>query len=209
MNNRMKDFVDRSMTFGQYIGMIDALLAEGRTTGPDTSSVMADYGRLNRQRMRRLENTTTLEPATIDAAQAATRPVIWLVITEGWCGDAAQSVPVIEKIAAASDVIETRYILRDEHPQLMDMFLTNGARSIPKLIALDAGSFEVIGSWGPRPQPTADLYFKMKERGVVKPLIMENMQRWYNTDRTRSIQSEIIGLIEQNESSRVNSAAAR
>lgn len=76
-----------------------------------------------------------------------------LIITESWCGDAAQNVPVLEKIAAESDMIETRYILRDENLDLMDPFLENGSRSIPKLFALDRTNLKVLGAWGSRPLP--------------------------------------------------------
>ena len=64
--------------------------------------------------------------------------MIWLIITEGWCGDAAQCIPTIEKIAAESKNIETHYVLRDENLDLIDEYLTNNARSIPKLIACAA-----------------------------------------------------------------------
>ena len=154
----MRKFLDRSISFSEYLALIDELLAEGKTTGPKQSEAMFNYGRLNRQRMWRLEKTLELEPETVMMAAANERKMIWLVLTEGWCGDAAQNIPVIEKIAAESARIETRYILRDENPGLMDQFLTGGARSIPKLIALDAETLEVLGTWGARPLEAQQLY---------------------------------------------------
>ena len=59
---------------------------------------------------------------------------IWLILTEAWCGDAAQNIPTIEKIARENDRIKTLYLLRDENLELMDKYLTGGARAIPKLI---------------------------------------------------------------------------
>ncbi len=123
--------------------------------------------------------------------------MIWLVITEGWCGDAAQNIPVIEKIAAQSAFVETRYVLRDENLALMDAYLTNNARSIPKLIALDAETFEELGTWGPRPQASMDLFNEMRERGLEKPLIMENLQRWYIADKNQAIQAEFESLFDE------------
>jgi hypothetical protein len=156
---------------------------------------MVSFTRLNRQRMNRLEKTVGLGSEAIAAAKNNARKQIWLIITEAWCGDAAQNIPVIEKIAAESDIIDTRYILRDENLELMDQFLTHGARSIPKLIALDAETLEVLGDWGARPEPAQKLFFELKERGLEKPLILENMQRWYNDDKGRTIQAEFVGLI--------------
>ena len=157
--------------------------------------------------MYRLEKTIVLNESLRDKAQKIGRPQIWLVITEGWCGDAAQNIPVIEKIAAENDLIETRYVLRDENPQLMDAYLTHNARSIPKLIALDAKTLEELGTWGPRPQTAMDYFFEMRESGLEKPLIMENLQRWYNSDKNRSLQAEFVLLLDSWGNPKKNSAA--
>jgi hypothetical protein len=193
----MKEYLDRAMTFDEYLALIDHLLAEGKTTGTNQSESMVGYGRLNRQRMWRLEKTVELEIETVMIAHANERKMIWLIITEGWCGDAAQNIPIIEKIAAESARIETRYILRDENLGLMDRFLMGGARSIPKLIALDAVTLEVLGTWGARPAAAQKLFSDLKEQGIEKPAIMEHLQRWYNEDKSASIQKEFIGLLEQ------------
>ncbi len=186
----MKEYLEKAMTFAQYIELIDGLLAEGKTTGTNQSEEMFGYGKLNRQRMHRLGKTVELGADVKTAAANTSRKQIWLIITEGWCGDAAQNIPVIEKIAAESVNIETRYILRDDNLELMDRFLTGGARSIPKLIALDTETLDVLGAWGARPEATQKLFHELKESGMEKPLILENMQRWYNDDKTGSIQAE-------------------
>ena len=147
--------------------------------------------------MLRLDKTVALNEAVIAAAKSVERKLILLILTEGWCGDAAQNVPVIEKIAAESVNIETRYLLREENPELMDRFLTGGARSIPKLIAIDAKTFDVLGNWGARPKAAQELFVEMKARGLEKPLILENMQRWYNADKSRSIQAEFEILLKE------------
>lgn len=190
----MREFIERSMTFTEYVGTIDGLLAEGKTTGPVQSDEMYQYARLNRQRMSRLERTVELDPNAADTLGRLDADQYWLVITEGWCGDAAQNIPIIEKLAAANDGIETRYILRDEHPELIDQFLTNGARSIPVLIAVDKASFRVLGRWGSRPNPAQELFSNLKSSGFEKAEINEKLQRWYNDDRGRSLQSEIADL---------------
>lgn len=197
----MKEYLDKSLNFDEYIALIDKLLDEGKTTGTNQSEAMLHYAKLNRQRMQRLHRTVTLSNDVKEAARNLSQKMIWLVITEGWCGDAAQNIPAIEKIAAESVNIETRYILRDENPELMDRFLTEGARSIPKLIALDAATLEVLGSWGARPAAAQNLFHELKKQGMAKPLIMENLQRWYNDDKCKSIQEEFVRLIERWEGS--------
>jgi len=198
---KFKEYLERAMTYAEYVRLIDDLLIEGKTTGPKQSESLFNFAKLNRQRMHRLEKTIELRDDIVSAARNAKKKVIWLILTEGWCGDAAQNVPIIEKIAAESVNIETRYILRDENLDLMDQFLTNGARSIPKLIALDAETLSVVGRWGARPAPAQELSRELKEQGIAKPLIMENLQRWYNVDKGQTIQTEFLKLIEQGEGS--------
>jgi len=147
--------------------------------------------------MKRLEKTVQLHNSLKLKAQNISRKMIWLIITEGWCGDAAQNIPAIEKIAAESPNIETRYILRDANLDLMDKYLSYNARSIPKLIALDAGTLQELGTWGPRPQAAMDYFFEMKHQGFEKPQMMENMQRWYNQDKEELLQAEFETLLEK------------
>jgi hypothetical protein len=190
----MNEYINRSLSFTEYLDLIDRLLLEGKTTGPVQSDSMLGYARVNRARIQRLMNTIELEDKVSAFIRSLDIDWVWLIITEGWCGDAAQNIPVIEKIAAANSGIETRYILRDENPELMDRFLTNGSRSIPKLIAVERKSNNVLGTWGPRPELGQQLFNDQKTAGVDKPLILENLQRWYHQNRGRSIQAELADL---------------
>ncbi|MEQ1764744.1 MAG: thioredoxin family protein [Pyrinomonadaceae bacterium] len=191
----MKKYLEASMSFGEYRGLVERLVEEGKTTGPKQSESLANFTRLNLQRMNRLSKTIELGEEVKVAVGSNQRPQVWLVITEGWCGDAAQNIPIIEKIAAESDIIETRYILRDENPELIDRFLTFGARSIPKVIASDADSHEILWTWGARPKAAQDLFLELREEGSEKSGIMERLQRWYNEDKGRSIQAEFMSLL--------------
>ena len=193
----MKSYIEKSITFAEYLKLIDDLLTEGKTTGENQSEAMFNYGKLNRQRMKRLEKTIELNESLKEKARNVNRKMMWLIITEGWCGDAAQNIPIIEKIASESANIETRYVLRDENLELMDKYLTHNARSIPKLIALDAETLKEIGVWGPRPITAMDYFFEMKSQGLEKPQMMENMQRWYLQDDEQSIQTEFETLLSE------------
>ena len=201
----MKRYLDNSMTFGEYVSLIDRLLADNQTTGTNQSESRVHYG-LNRQRMARLEKTINLDESVRKSISSNTRRQVWLILTEGWCGDAAQNIPAIEKVAAASDLIETRYILRDENRELMDEFLTEGARSIPKLIALDAETHDVLFTWGARPQAAQSLFKKRKTEGVEKSVITEELQRWYNADRGVSVQRELAALVAATQPSSASAA---
>lgn len=186
----MKEYLERSISYSEYISLIDQLVAEGKTTGPNQSESLAHFTKLNAHRMHRLAKTIELDEDVVELAAANSVKQTWLIITEAWCGDAAQNIPVIEKIAAESDIIETRYIFRDENLELMDRFLTNSARSIPKLIALDSDTLEVVWTWGARPVEAQTLYESLRADNMPKAEILEYMQRWYNDDRGRSVGRE-------------------
>ncbi len=194
----MKNYVEKAMPYAEYIETIDNLLAEGKTTGQNQSEAMFNYGKLNRQRMKRLAISVELNESLTEKVQSIGQKWIWLIITEGWCGDAAQNIPIIEKIAHLNSNIETRYVLRDENLELMDKYLTNNARSIPKLICLDAETLEEIGTWGPRPAEAMDYFLEMRAAGELdKPQMMENMQRWYIKNKEEAIQAEFETLLDK------------
>ncbi|MFN8062399.1 MAG: thioredoxin family protein [Vicinamibacterales bacterium] len=183
-------YVARGLSFDQYVGEIDRLVESGRTSGPDQLPALVDYTRLNRQRMRRLVATVTLAPDTVAVVGAAKVDWVWLVITEAWCGDSAQCLPTVEKIAALNPGVRTRYVWRDENPALMDRYETDGKRVIPKLICLDARTHAEVWTWGPRPTRAMAYFKEMQAQGLPGKARAENMQRWYLADGQQSIQAD-------------------
>ncbi|HRH41799.1 MAG TPA: thioredoxin family protein [Pyrinomonadaceae bacterium] len=192
----MKEFFEKAMTFEEYLNKIDELLSQGKTTGEDQSESRVYFGKLNRHRMKRLEKTIKLDEGFVQKIKALKKPLNWLIITEGWCGDGAQNIPAIEKIAEQNQLINTRYLLRDENLDLMDKFLTNGGRAIPILICLDAETFQVLGKWGSRPRAIQEYFLELKASGIEKTERDELIQRRYNSDKEQSIQSDFAELIE-------------
>src|SRR5690606_21925767 len=125
---------------------------------------------------------------------------IWLVLSEGWCGDAAQILPILNKMAIITTNIELKIVFRDENEELMNMFLTNGGKSIPKLIILDRDTLNVYNSWGPRPKGAANLIKSYKEQyGVIDETAVTELQLWYLHDKGLSTQAEIIAMMEEAE----------
>jgi hypothetical protein len=194
----MKEIIENSLkktiSYIDYRALVRDLLAEGKSTGPEQSEDLTNYSLLNDRRMKRLDKTIKISEETIQEFQKVSAPQTWLVITEGWCGDAAQNLPVLNKIATASDYIDLKVLLRDENLALMDLFLTNGGRSIPKLIALDKDN-NVIDSWGPRPTIATKMVADYKEKnGVLDPEFKQDLQVWYNKDKGQSIQEDFVSL---------------
>lgn len=188
--------INRSFTYEQYGKLLEELYAERKTTGDNHSEDMLNYAKMNLQRMSRLNKTTLVDQHVASALSTLNREQIWYVISEGWCGDAAQNLPPIAKIANSSDKVELQIFLRDENLEIMDQFLTNGGRSIPKLIATDKVSGKILGSWGPRPTVAQNkvVEFKKKSNGDYKEFQKE-LQLWYAKDKTKSLQEEFSKLI--------------
>jgi thiol-disulfide isomerase/thioredoxin len=130
------------------------------------------------------------------AIKAATlkQKQVWLVLAQGWCGDCAQIIPILGKIAdAGKQHIDLRIFNPDENPELMDAYLTNGSRSIPKLIILRDESLSEISLWGPRPAPAQKLLMDWKNLSEKSSWseFEKELHTWYARDRTMTTQEEL------------------
>lgn len=198
MKEIIQNAIQNSLSYAEYRKLASDLVAQGKPTGHDLSEALAHYAELNETRMNRLEKTITLTDAVIQTLQNSSKNVIWLVLAESWCGDAAQILPVLNKMSEASNSIQLNIVLRDDHDALMQLFLTNGAKSIPKLIILDAQTLNVVADWGPRPLGAKQLIEEYKAtHGVVDETGKIELQKWYLHDKGISIQQEISEIMRQ------------
>ena len=185
-------------SYAAYRQLIDERVAAGQTTGPQQTPELASFTALNVQRMSRLDKTVKLRPELVAAAAGLREKYVWLILTEGWCGDAAQTVPVLEAVAQASaGHLRTAYLLRDDNLDLADQYLTNGSRSIPKLVVLRADTLTEITHWGPRPAEAQALILKLKAEGMAHDDFIRELHTWYAHDRTQATQRELLALVQQ------------
>ena len=184
------------MDYPGYRELVRKQVDEGRTSGLNQSEAYVYYTLLNHKRMRRWEKKTSLPGNLTEALSNLEKPWIWLVLTETWCGDAAPVLPIMDAFASATDSLDLRISLRDEHQELMDQFLTNNARSIPKLLMVRPSDHKVVASWGPRPVAAAKMVQAYREEhGKLTEELRMSLQKWYNTDRGKSIIRELSGLL--------------
>ena len=134
-----------------------------------------------------------IDASMVDAARSA-RVKNVLVITEPWCGDSLAIFPVVAKLFIEAGC-EIRVVRRDEHPDLIDQFLTNGGRAIPIVIVLD-DQYRERFHWGPRPKPAQDIVMGHKAAvaaGTVDKSEVHKMVRaFYALDHGRSIVEELV-----------------
>lgn len=159
---------------------------------PENPTGMDPYIAINQQRVKRIRKTVRLTDATQTAVETLPGGLKWLVITEHWCGDGAQILPVVEAVEQlAGGKVEVRALFRDQNLEVMDAFLTNGARGIPKVVGMDAEG-RVYGTFGPRPEEASDLVKKIKADPDRAHTYSEVLHKWYAADKQEAIQRELV-----------------
>jgi len=188
--------ISKAMSYQEYRLLIDNLSAEGRATGSEQSEDLTNYTILNQRRMKRLDKTLKISDESVSKIKDFAKKVSWLVLTESWCGDAAQTMPMMNKVAELNENITLRVILRDENLDIMHRFLTNNSMSIPKLIMVSDETGEVLGEWGSRPSIATQMVNDYKnEHGMLTPEFKEEQQVWYNKDKGQSTLKDLLKLL--------------
>jgi hypothetical protein len=186
----------RSISYSEYRAEVEEFVATNSTSGNEKTEALIDYTMLNDRRMKRWDKTVRVSEEGKARVASYKRNVTWLVLTESWCGDAAHVIPVINKIAELSDYIDLRLVYRDKNEDLMNEFLTNGGKSIPKLIMVDNHSGEVLDTFGPRPSEATQLVLDYKARhGELTPEFKEELQHWYNKDKGQNVIENLLKLL--------------
>jgi thioredoxin-like negative regulator of GroEL len=198
MTNYSHIFEKEAMVYENYREIIFLLLQQNKTTGPDHSEAMLHYTKMNNQRMNRVEKTTVLSVELLEAIKKIKGKYHFLVISEGWCGDAAQILPVIDKIVKESaGRFKMKIIFRDEHLEIMDQYLTKGGRAIPVLLVLDESNNVILPKWGPRPAVLQNLLSEWKKEEVDYAIVAEKIHSWYAKDKTLNTQAELTSYLSQ------------
>ncbi len=196
MKSIIQSALQNSRSYSEYRIIVSKLISEGKSTGNEQSADLLHYSELNEVRMKRLEKTLKLDAELEKTLQNIASKQTWLVITEGWCGDAAQILPIIKLMSEASENIALKIVLRDENEVLMNQFLTNGAKSIPKLLILDE-NLNLINHWGPRPEAAKNLILDYKAKnGIVDETAKIALQKWYLEDKGITTMKEIVAVLQ-------------
>ena len=191
----IKNSIKRGVSYSTYRTLIKGLLVEGKSTGSEQSEALLEYSILNDKRMDRLDKTLKISEETAVALNKLTENFTLLVLAEGWCGDAAQILPVINKIATSSSKIDLKIVCRDENEALMNQFLTNGGKAIPKIIVVNTKN-EVVNSWGPRPAIATKMVNDYKIlHGGLDAEFKKNLQIWYNKDKGNNTQKDLLEIL--------------
>ncbi|MBW6482907.1 MAG: thioredoxin family protein [Vicingaceae bacterium] len=187
--------LDKSISFEEYYKIAEQHATEGKTSGENQSKELIEYAKLNFSRLKRSYKTTVPSEDVLKTVDCLNEKMIWIVLTETWCGDAAQNIAVLAKIAETNPSISLRLLFRDENLDVIDNYLTNGGRAIPKLICLD-NELNELGTWGPRPAFIQNWFNeeKVKPEANMDDLKLEIQQK-YNEDKGQTLQKEMVQLM--------------
>jgi len=196
-NSLVKESLSKAFSYQDYREQVATHVEYGTSSGPDKSEALSNYTLLNNSRMKRLDKTMKIEEDVLEKFKQYHKNVTWLVLTESWCGDAAHAMPVMNKLVEQAKNLDFKILYRDENKELMNRYLTNGTMSIPKLIAFDNETQEVINDWGPSPlmimNKTKD--FKAANATLTTEFKKE-IQIWYNQNKGKCIARDLLKLIE-------------
>lgn len=185
----------------EYLSSFEDILNRKLTKKPYDNEAYIEYVKLNKSRMNRWLRTGLLKGSTQQTIDKIREVQNWYIITEPWCGDAAHSVPFIYLLSELNQNIKLTLILRDSEPEWIERYLTNGSRSIPKLIVRNNYD-EDLFTWGPRPKECQLLISELKKQQISDEDIKTRAQEWYNKNKGISLQEEIRNKIELHLNSR-------
>jgi hypothetical protein len=119
--------LENSFSYTEYLRYSEECFVKGRTTSEAdemNTPKHLEYTALNFQRMKRIYSTTKLREDLVKALQNISQAQTWLILSESWCGDAAQCIPALQLMAEAAPNLDVRILLRDKNLDVMDKYLT-------------------------------------------------------------------------------------
>ena len=190
----MKKYWEKGISFEEYFKKTEEIVNKDKEKLTPAEKEMLEYYKLGVQRMSRMMKVYKPDEEQVKTLENKNFKGKILIISEGWCGDAGQTVPAVSLFFEGKN--EVRIVYRDENPDLIDQFLTNGTRSIPIVVILDEND-GVIAHWGPRPAYGTELLKKYKAdpENYPKTQFYNDLQVYYAKNRGYDVIMEILDLI--------------
>jgi len=182
------------MNYAEYQKLFDSILENPERSAPYNDEMYFNYTKLNRTRSKRWDKQELTNQKILSKLKQVTQRQHWIIITEPWCGDAAHIVPFLVKMTDENDLITYDIQLRDTEPFLIQKYLTNGTKSIPKLIVKDENGNDVL-VWGPRPKGAQEVVNEMKAQNSDFEQTKIALQNWYNDNKGEEICNELAELL--------------
>jgi hypothetical protein len=190
------EYWEKSFSYQEYKSTFEAIMMRSEHNIEASEKEMQHYYTLNWARSKRVEKVYTMSDHAKSVLSGLMIKQKWIIITEAWCGDSSQSLPILAALAEyRPDYIEIRICSRDHYPELLELYKTNGSMGIPKLIAIDSNGKELF-TWGPRPTKAQEVFDALKHDNLEKSKIYEAMHLWYAKDKGQTVEIEIVSLLQ-------------
>lgn len=181
------------MNYAEYNNLFEKILDGTPQAAPYDKPDYLHYTKLNKARMGRWDRAGELDERLVEAVKNYQQKQHWVIITEPWCGDAAHIIPFLMKLVELNPLFSYEIQLRDAEPFLINSYLTNGSKSIPRLVARDEQGADIY-VWGPRPKPAQVLREELVKAEATYEVINQGLQQWYNQDKGVSLNEELLAL---------------
>lgn len=188
--------MNNTITWKDYLQKFEHILSQKNPEAPYDDLDFFNYLKLNRSRQNRWLKTAKINDELSHVISAINQKQTWYLIVEPWCGDASHSAPFIYMMTELNPNITFKVVLRDTEPFMIDNYLTNGGKSIPKVVIRDENEKD-LHLWGPRPIECQNEFDSLKEQQVELADLKLALQNWYNKDHGNSIQKEFLALLKQ------------
>ena len=181
-------------TWDEYLHDFEQILSAENPVEPYDDPDFLEYAKLNQSRQKRWLKVGKVNEKIATTIKAIEAPQTWYLITEPWCGDASHNAPFIAMVSELNDKIELKIVRRDTEPSLIDDYLTDGGKAIPKLVIRDEQDND-LHVWGPRPSGAQKIHHELKAEDADFEKQKVVLQKWYNNDKGESIQKELLELL--------------
>ena len=188
------DYIKKGYSFDQYLERIEDELEEQIEL--DDPKELVPLFAMNLKQSRDIRKNFRYNPGMEKKAKSYNADLKILVISEGWCEDAAQIVPIVDRLAETIGV-ELKIVLRDENLALMEEYHTDGSFSVPMVIGVTPEGEEAF-RFGPRPAKAMVFTnrFKKDPDKYSKDDFIEDLDRFYLENHGQDIITEILELVE-------------
>ncbi|MBS7334075.1 MAG: thioredoxin family protein [Weeksellaceae bacterium] len=189
------DYIKNGYSFEDYLEKIEDQLEEQIEL--DDPKELVPYYAINLKQSREIRKNFRYNPGMEKKAKSYNADIKFLIISEGWCEDASQIVPVVDRLAETIGV-ECKFVFRDENIELMEEYNTNGSHSIPIIIGVTPDGDEAF-RFGPRPAKAMNFTerFKRDPDKYSRADFEEDLDRYYLENHGQDIITEILELIEE------------
>ena len=186
----MKNLWENAVSDEQYLKDAETKIIELENSSDENDKTYHHYYQLGLTRMQRVDKTYKPQEELLEKFNSKKFKGNFLIISEGWCGDAAMIIPVIHQFFQERNEVKITY--RDEN-DLIESYLTNGAKSIPIVLILNESN-EVISHWGPRPKFGMELLKKHKgnPENYNSDEFHNDLQVYYSKNKGKDIIEELL-----------------